>query len=129
MRLELLPPVSARPRPAKPAMLFDVKAHLKDSTTPLEFKDVTFVANPTDDTTEHCIDYLSDTGWKVPRFAGRDSAHQLVFQLTEPVMIDGTDLFGITIDSGGSPETGKLSRIRLSFAESKPRCRGRSTPL
>ncbi len=121
MRLELLP--SSNTRAGSNVMLFDVKPHLEDSNgkiTHLEFADCKVAGNSDDDSAANCIDFLSDTGWKVPGFSGLDSSHQLVFKLAEPIVVDDGDMFGITIDAGGSPELGVLTRVRVSFADTQP---------
>ena len=124
VRLELLSPLPSQSQSGKSVKLFDVKPHLQDKDgkiTQLEFAECQVVGNPDDDSAVNCIDFLSDTGWKVPDFSGPDSAHQLVLKFAESIVLDDGNMFGVTIDAGGSPELGTLSRVRVSFVDSMDR--------
>lgn len=117
--LEVLPSARSRANGDQRLVLFDVKPHLESdekATTQLEFKSCRFLGNEADDTAANCIDFLSDTGWTVPDFVGKDACHQLVLELREPITVQRNNMFAITIDSGGAPDLKQLSRIRVSFS-------------
>jgi formylglycine-generating enzyme required for sulfatase activity len=117
--LEVLPSARSHANGNQRLVLFDVKPHLESdekATTQLEFKSCRFLGNEADDTVANCIDFLSDTGWTVPDFVGKDACHQLVLELREPITVQPNKMFAITIDSGGAPDLKQLSRIRVSFS-------------
>ncbi len=120
VQLEILPSDSAQSINSKPAMLAEVKPHLKQSdgqTIQLEFSKCTFTGDVNDDSTANCIDYLSDTGWKVPEFTDKHRVHQLLLHLEKPVEMENMTEFAITIDAGGAEQFSALSRVRVSFAD------------
>ncbi len=115
--LEVLPSPRSRANGDQKFVLFDVKPHLESdekSTTQLEFRSCRFLANEADDTAANCIDFLSDTGWTVPDFVGKDACHQLVLELREPIAVQRNSRFAITIDCGGARDP---KRIRVSFSD------------
>jgi formylglycine-generating enzyme required for sulfatase activity len=118
--LEVLPSSRPRENVDQRMVLFDVKPHLKGdektTTRQLEFKSCRFLGNEADDTVANCIDFLSDTGWTVPDFVGKDACHQLVLELGEPITVQRNGMFAITIDSGSAPGLKALSRVRVSFS-------------
>ena len=119
VRLELLPTERSRATGDQRLVLFDVRPHLdsvENGSTPLRFARCRFLGNEADEAAANCIDYLSDTGWTVPDFVGRDASHQLVMDLSKPTTIQRDSMFAITIDSGGAPDLKQLSRIRVSFS-------------
>ncbi len=99
-------------------MLFEVKPHLKSierGGVGLKFRSCQLIGNEADESVANCIDFLSDTGWAVADLDGKN-AHQLVFELSEPVSMQSDDMFAVTIDSDLNP----LSLIRVSFSGRKP---------
>lgn len=117
--LEVLPSERSRANGDQRLVLFDVKPHLESeekATTQLEFKRCRFLGDEADETAANCIDFLSDTGWTVPDFVGKDACHQLVFELCEPITVQRNKMIAITIDSGGAPDLKALSRVRVSFS-------------
>ena len=117
--LDVLPSLRSRVNGDRRLVLFDVKPHLEsieNGTTRLEFHRCRFLGNESDETAANCIDFLSDTGWMVPDFAGQDASHQLVLELRKPVTVRRDSMFAITIDAGGAPDLKQLSRIRVSFS-------------
>lgn len=70
-------------------MLFEVKPHVKTierGVVPLEFRSCQLIGNETDESVANCIDFLFDTGWVVADLDRKD-AHQLVFELSEPITV------------------------------------------
>ena len=119
VQLELLPRVSAPSRNSKPPMLMEVKPYLKqrdDKSIQLEFSECTFTGDSSDESTANCIDFLSDTGWKVPEFTDMHRAHILLLHLEKPIETGNVNELAITIDSGGAGQFAALSRVRVSFA-------------
>ncbi|MEZ6091671.1 MAG: SUMF1/EgtB/PvdO family nonheme iron enzyme [Pirellulaceae bacterium] len=120
MRLEIFPPASSQSRSDKTVMLSDVKPWLtlkSGKTTSLEFVSCKYLGDAEDESTVNCIDWLSDTAWKVPAFSEQNTSHQLVLRFADPIVIDDASELGITIDAGGSAELGTLSRVRVLFAD------------
>ncbi len=116
--LEVLPSTRPHANGDQRLVLFDIKPHLErieNGTTQLEFRSCRFLGNEADETAANCIDFLSDTGWTVPDFVGKEACHQLVLELPKPVTVQRDNMFAITIDSGGAPDLKPLSRIRVSF--------------
>lgn len=109
IRLEILPVDSpAGPqfgRGGEELMLFDVKPGIEDQTgkfTSLDFASCTYLQNPSDDTTVNCIDYLSDTGWKVPPLSLNATAHELVLRFEKPISLRADQRLTFTVDSGSA---------------------------
>ena len=117
--LEVLPSTRPHANGDQRLVLFEIKPHLErveGRTTQLEFRSCRYLGNEADETAANCIDFLSDTGWIVPDFAGTGAGHQLVLELREPATVQRNNMFAITIDSGGAPDLKQLSRIRVSFS-------------
>ncbi len=118
--LEVLPSSRPRANGDQGMMLVELKPHLagdeQATTQQLEFKSCRVLGNTADDTAANCIDFLSDTGWSVPEFVGKDACHQLVLELSESITVECNNRFAITIDSGGAPDLQALSRVRVSFS-------------
>lgn len=120
VQLEILPRESAPSSTSKPTMLVEVKPHLKQrdgQTIHLEFSKCTFTGDVNDDSTANCIDYLSDTGWKVPEFTDKHRVHLLLLHLEKPVEMENVTDLALTIDAGGAEQFSALSRVRVSFAD------------
>ena len=124
VRLEILPVDSPTGqqfgRGGKELMLFDVKPGIKDQTgkfTRLDFASCTYLQNPSDDKTVNCIDYLSDTGWKVPPLLADETAHELVLRFEKPIAMRADQRLTLTVDSGGAKELAILNRIRVAFRQ------------
>ncbi len=118
--LEVLPSERSLANGDQRSVLFDVKPHLKSTSkgvTQLEFQTCRFLGDENDETAANCIDFLSDTGWTVPRFTGKDACHQLVLEFREPITVQRDQMFAITIDSGSAPDLTALSRVRVSFSD------------
>ncbi len=122
IRLELLPIDSPTGpqfgRGGSKLILFDVKPGIEDQSgkyTSLEFDSCKYLQNPNDDSTDDCIDYLSDSGWTVPQLANGAAVHELVLRFQEPISPQPNQRLMLTIDSGGSAELAVLNRIRFSF--------------
>ncbi|GAA5510918.1 hypothetical protein [Novipirellula caenicola] len=117
--LEVLPSAATDANDNQRMVLFEVNPHLEsveNGAMPLEFRSCRFLGNEDDETAANCIDSLSDTGWTVPDFVGKDACHQLVMELRKPITVQPDGMFAITIDSGGAPDLRQLSRIRVSFS-------------
>lgn len=124
IRLEILPVESpAGPqfgRGGNELMLFDVKPGIVDPTgkfTSLDFSSCTYLQDPSDDSTTNCIDYLSDTGWKVPLLPADATAHELVLRFEKPVTLRADQRLTFTVDSGSAKELAVLNRIRVAFRQ------------
>ncbi len=120
VQLEILPSDSAPSNNSKPPMLVEVKPYLQqqdDKTIQLEFSKCTFTGDSNDDSTANCIDFLSDTGWKVPEFTDKHRAHILLLDLEKPIETGNVKELAITIDAGGAGQFAALSRVRVSFAD------------
>lgn len=118
MQLEWMPLQDPKAYSEKELILFDVKPHLKHHSgdfTQLEFKNCTFLGNPDDSTIANCIDFLTDTGWKIPAFEEQQLPHVLVMQLSKPVTISSHQEFGITMDLSASTKKTSQTRFRVSF--------------
>lgn len=75
------------------------------------------IVDPSDDTTVNCIDYLSDTGWKVPPLPLNATAHELVLQFEKPISLRADQRLTFTVDSGSAKELAVLNCIRVSFRQ------------
>ena len=124
IRLEILPVDSPTGpqfgRGGDELMLFDVKPSIENTTgkfTSLDFASCTYLQNPSDDTTVNCIDYLSDTGWKVPPLPADETAHELVLRFEKPIALRADQRLTLTVDSGGAKELAVLNRIRFAFRQ------------
>lgn len=124
LRLELLPvdtPAGRQfGRGGDTLLLFDVKAGVVNETGQWKSRDFSScisLLNPDDQTTMHCIDYLSDTGWTVPALPESVEAHTLVLTFSEVVTLQPNEQLVLSVDSGGSQELSVLNRIRFAFHE------------
>ena len=124
LRLELLPiDTPSGPqfgRGGEQLILIDVKAGVQKQTgewKSCDFSSCISLLNPDDQTTIHCIDYLSDTGWTVPALPENAKAHTLVLSFDEPVMLQPSERLVLTVDSGGSKELAVFNRIRFAFRQ------------
>ncbi len=122
LRLELLPvDTPSGPqlgRGGEQLLLFDVKAGVEKQTGEWKSRDFSScisLLNPDDQTTIHCIDYLSDTGWTVPALPADIEAHTLVLKFDESVTLQPGERLTLTVDSGGSKEVAVFNRIRFAF--------------
>ncbi|MEZ6134510.1 MAG: M56 family metallopeptidase [Pirellulaceae bacterium] len=122
IRLEILPVnLPTGPtfgRGGEELMLFDVKPSIEDQTgkfTSLDLASCTYLQNPADDTTANCIDYLSDTGWKVPKLSADASAHELVLRFEKPIALQPDQRLTLAVDSGGAEDLAVLNCIRFAF--------------
>ncbi len=123
IRLEVFPPEVSSVSPEKQLVLFDVKPRLEDAavgTTLLDFQGCRFLGGLDDATVGNCIDQLTDTGWSVPEFDGKDAGHQLILELNKPAVVGPEGTFAITLDSGGARNLLTLSRVRVSFVGGQP---------
>ena len=125
IRLEILPVDSPTGpqvgRGGQELMLLDVKPSIEDQTgkfTSLDFASCTYLQNPSDETAANCIDYLDDTGWKVPKLPAEASAHELVLRFEKPIALRADHPLTLTVDSGGAKELAVLNRIRFAFRHS-----------
>lgn len=124
IRLEILPVDSPTGpqfgRGGDELMLFDVKPSIENTTgkfTSLDFASCTYLQNPSDETAANCIDYLNDTGWKVPKLPAEATAHELVLRFEKPIALRADQPLTLTVDSGGSKELAVLNRIRFAFRQ------------
>lgn len=124
IRLEILPVDSPTGpqfgRGGDELTLFDVKPGIEDQTgkfTSLDFSSCTYLQNPSDETTANCIDYLSDTVWKVPKLPADVTAHELVLRFEKPITLRANQRLTLTVDSGGAKELAALNRIRFAFRQ------------
>lgn len=119
VRLEVLTSADEENSENTKMTLFDVKAYLrneKNESNAVEFASCNYLGNNSDDTADKCIDGMSDTGWTVPEFDGKEACHALVFELTEPIVVEESNRFELAIDSGGAANLLSLPRIRISFS-------------
>ncbi len=123
VRLEVLPDLRFADRrlgriAGRELMLFEFKPHVLSADgklRSLEWKECRSLQDAEDDTVVHLIDYATDTGWKVPPLKAGQTAHELVFQMKEPLVLKPGDALLVDVDSGGSESLDTLARFRVSF--------------
>lgn len=128
VRVEILParsrsndkPLSAEPptrlsRTAAPLWLFEIKATHKTGAKHrfLDWKSCRSPQLNNDESLPNCIDYLTDTGIRLPT-TNRGCGYELLLELREPLVLQDGEHLLLTLDSGGGPDLGVLARVRIS---------------
>lgn len=125
LRVEILPRSKKDKRlerGAAPLWLFDIKPFLRRGkrTVTLDWKSCVCPRIPDDDDVPNCIDFLTDSGWRVPKLVKSQESQELVMRLDKTLQLEPGEVFELAFDSGGGPDFGVLARVRVSFESADP---------